>query len=119
MSVSGLRCRLVVVGNHLWLAFTPTDGVSSLALWSVHAAMAYPSGRTTGKMIPEPQSEEIEFSFEPDAVTMFVAESLNEAGFSPENSWLLACRHSDVDWHRAVAMLQKGWSEIDIVKVLV
>ena len=115
---------MVVVGNGLWLAFTPIDGASSRALWSAHAAMAFGSGKGIDRMIfpsqpQKPEEDEPEFSFEPDEVTMFVAESLNDAGFSPENSWLLASRHADVDWHRAVRMLEKGWPEIDIVKVLV
>lgn len=63
--------------------------------------------------------DDLEISFEPDLVTKFVAESLNEAGFSPENAWLLATRHNEIYWHKAAAMLAGNWSELDILKALV
>ena len=69
---------------------------------------------------PEPQPDELQVTFEPDEVTAWIDEQLNDAGFSPENSWLLATRHWEVDWHTAERLIKTGrWTELEILKVLI
>lgn len=71
---------------------------------------------------PTPPEDELEITFEPDSVAVFIAEQLERAGFTQENAWLLATRAAqhDLDWHQAVGLLETGrWTELEILKVLV
>lgn len=79
--------------------------------------MRYP--KTQGR--PDPEGDVV-FTFEPDPVANYIADSLVHEGFSRENAWLLATRAAqhELDWHQALRLWKTGrWTELEIVKVLV